>query len=269
MTVTPGQDETVTAYVGTSGWQYRDWRGPFYTADLAQNRWLEYYAARFATVEVNNTFYRLPERSTFEEWAARTPDDFVIAMKASRYLTHIRRLRDPSEPVIRMLDRARGLKQKLGPVLLQLPPNLAADPTRLMETLAQFPGDIRVAFEPRHSSWFTDETYDVLAARNAALCLTDRLGKRGPMARTADWYFLRFHEGTARPHPCYGDRALAGWAERLVDHWPKAADGYVFFNNDARACAVRNAARFAVFAERTGLKPTRTPKPSDIRIRGR
>jgi uncharacterized protein YecE (DUF72 family) len=269
VTVTPGQDETVTVYVGTSGWQYRDWRGAFYPADLAQSRWLEDYAAHFATVEVNNTFYRLPERSTFEEWAARTPGDFVFAMKASRYLTHIRRLRDPTEPVTRMLDHARGLKRKLGPVLLQLPPNLAADPARLKETLARFPRRVQVACEPRHPSWFTDEVYDVLAARNAALCLTDRLGKRGPIARTADWYFLRFHEGTARPHPCYGDRALAGWAERLAEQWPTTADGYVFFNNDRHACAVRNAARFATLARRKGLQPTRAPKPSDVRIKGR
>jgi uncharacterized protein YecE (DUF72 family) len=256
-------------YVGTSGWQYRDWRGAFYPADLPQSRWLEHYAARFATVEVNNTFYRLPERSTFEEWAARSPDDFVFAIKASRYLTHIRRLRDPAEPVARMLDHALGLGSKLGPVLVQLPPNLAADPARLKETLARFPRSVRVAFEPRHSSWFTDEIYDLLGASNAALCLTDRLGKRGALVRTADWYFLRVHEGTARPHPCYGDRALSSWAERLVEHWPKPGDGYVFFNNDARACAVRNAARFAVLAARVGLQPTRAPKPSEIRIRGR
>jgi uncharacterized protein YecE (DUF72 family) len=268
MTVTPGQDEAVTVYVGTSGWQYRDWRRAFYPADLAQSRWLEHYAAEFATVEVNNTFYRLPERSTFEEWAARTPADFVFAMKASRYLTHIRRMRDSAEPVARMLDHARGLKRKLRPVLLQLPPNLAADATRLKETLAQFPRRVLVAFEPRHASWFVDEVYDVLAARNAALCLTDRLGKRGPMVRTADWYFMRFHEGTARPHPCYGDRALAGWAERLADQWPKSADGYVYFNNDRHACAVRNAARFATLAERTGLQPTRTAEPSSISVRG-
>jgi uncharacterized protein YecE (DUF72 family) len=269
MTVTPGQDEAVALYVGTSGWQYRDWRGPFYPADLAQGRWLEHYAAGFATVEVNNTFYRLPERSTFEEWEKRTPADFVFAMKASRYLTHIRRLKDPAEPVSRMLDHARGLRRKLGPVLVQLPPNLGADPARLKETLARFPSRVRVAFEPRHSSWFTDEVYDVLAARNAALCLTDRLGRHGPIRRTADWYFLRFHEGTARPHPCYGDRALATWAERLADQWPTTGGGYVFFNNDHRACAVRNAARFAVLAERAGLSPTRTPRPADIRITAR
>jgi uncharacterized protein YecE (DUF72 family) len=257
----------VTLHVGTSGWQYRDWRGPFYPVRLAQARWLEHYAAGFATVEVNNTFYRLPERSTFEEWAARTPADFRFAMKASRYLTHIRRLREPAEPVARMLDHAGGLGRKLGPVLLQLPPNLRADPDRLADTLARFPRRVPVAFEPRHESWFTDELYRVLEKHNTALCLTDRARKRGPMVRTADWYFLRFHEGLARPRPCYGDRALAGWAERLAEQWPTSADGYVFFNNDHRACAVHDAARFAALAGRAGLQPTRTPEASSIKIR--
>jgi uncharacterized protein YecE (DUF72 family) len=187
-------------------------------------------------------------------------------MKASRFLTHVKRLKDPAEPVARMLDHAGGLGRKLGPVLLQLPPNLPADARRLADTLARFPRRVRVAVEPRHASWFTDEVYGVLAARNSALCLTDRAGKRGPLACTADWYFLRFHEGVARPRPCYGDRALTGWAQRLAEHWPATADGYVFFNNDRHACAVRDAPRFAVLAARTGLEPTRTPKPSTIKI---
>ncbi len=259
----------MAVYVGTSGWQYRDWRGTFYPARLAQSRWLEQYADAFAVVEVNNTFYRLPERSTFEEWAARTPADFVFAMKASRYLTHIRRLRDPAEPVARMLDHARGLGRKLGPVLIQLPPNLRADAGRLGETLARFPRRVRVAVEPRHESWFTDEVYGVLREHDAALCLTDRGRRRGPVESTADWYFLRFHEGLAHPHPCYGDRTLRSWIERLIDRWPASADGYVFFNNDQRACAVRDAARFAVLAARAGLEPTRAPKPSDVRVRRR
>jgi uncharacterized protein YecE (DUF72 family) len=259
----------VTLHVGTSGWQYRDWRGSFYPAKLAQSRWLEQYAAVFATVEVNNTFYRLPERSTFEEWAARTPDDFCFAMKASRYLTHIKRLGDPAEPVARMLDHAGGLGRKLGPVLLQLPPNLRADPDRLAATLARFPKSVLVAFEPRHESWFTDKVYELLGQNNAALCLTDRARERGPVVRTADWYFLRFHEGRARPHPCYGDKALASWIERLAEQWSATADGFVFFNNDHRACAVRDAGRFAVLAGRAGFEPTRTPNPSDVRVVGR
>jgi uncharacterized protein YecE (DUF72 family) len=252
--------------VGTSGWQYRDWRGPFYPSDLPQRAWLEHYTERFATVEVNNTFYRLPERSTFETWAERAPADFEFVIKASRFLTHIRRLREPAEAVQRMLDHAAGLGTKLGPILLQLPPNLQADPGRLDDTLAQFPSGQRVVVEPRHQSWFTDEIYDLLANRNAALCLTDRLGRRGPVERTADWAFLRFHEGTARPHPCYGDQALLGWIDRLADRWPKRADCYVFFNNDPRACAVKNAARFAQLAARAGLHPTRAPEPKEIRV---
>ena len=252
--------------IGASGWQYRDWRGPFYPRGLAQRAWLEYYADRFATVEVNNTFYRLPERATFEAWAERTPADFEFVIKASRYLTHIRRLQDPAEPVARMLDHAAGLGAKLGPVLVQLPPTLRADPARLDDTLARFPSRQRVVVEPRHESWFTDEVYELLAAREAALCLTDRLGRRGPVERTADWAFLRFHEGTAHPHPCYGDRALASWIDRLAERWPADADCYVFFNNDPRACAVRNAARFAQLAARAGLSPTRAPEPKSIRV---
>ncbi|HEX6311512.1 MAG TPA: DUF72 domain-containing protein [Acidimicrobiia bacterium] len=252
--------------IGTSGWQYRDWRGAFYPADLAQRAWLEYYAERFATVEVNNTFYRLPERSTFESWAGHTPADFEFVIKASRFLTHVRRLRDPAEPVARMLDHAAGLGAKLGPVLVQLPPTLRADPGRLGDTLARFPSGQRVVVEPRHESWFTDDVYALLASHDAALCLTDRLGRRGPVERTAGWAFLRLHEGTARPHPCYGDRALASWVERLAGHWPRRADCYVFFNNDPRACAVRNAARFAQLAARAGLHPTRAPQPNEIRV---
>lgn len=252
--------------IGTSGWQYRDWRGAFYPSDLPQRAWLEYYSERFATVEVNNTFYRLPERSTFEDWAERTPSDFEVVIKASRYLTHIRRLQEPAEPVARLLDHAGGLGAKLGPILLQLPPNLRADPDRLDDTLARFPARQRLVVEPRHESWFTDEVYELLRARDAALCLTDRLGRRGPVERTASWTFLRLHEGTAHPHPCYGDRALAGWIDRVAERWPERADCYVFFNNDPHGCAVRNAARFAQLAERVGLHPTRTPEPRAIRV---
>jgi uncharacterized protein YecE (DUF72 family) len=159
--------------------------------------------------------------------------------------------------------------RKLGPVLLQLPPNLRADHARLADTLARFPERVLVAFEPRHESWFTDDVYKLLEQHNAALCLTDRARRKGPVVRTADWYFLRFHEGLARPRPCYGDGALRGWIDRLAERWPANADGFVFFNNDHRACAVRDAARFAVLAGRAGLETSRTPNPSDVRVVGR
>ena len=129
----------MTVWIGTSGWQYRHWRGPLYPPDEPVRRWLELYAERFATVESNNAFYRLPERRTFEAWAERTPDDFVMAVKVSRYLTHIKRLAAPAEPVDRFLRRTAGLGPKLGPVLLQLPPQMAIDRRRLEATLARFP----------------------------------------------------------------------------------------------------------------------------------
>src|SRR6266536_5939309 len=167
----------MSVLAGTSGWQYRGWRGTLYPPGLAQRRWLEYYAGHYGTVENNGTFYRLPGRETFADWRARTPDGFVMAVTASRYLTHIRRLRDPAEPVGRLMRAAARLGDRLGPVLLQLPPNLRADPGALDDCLrefARFPGAgagggrARVAVEPRHESWWTEETRQVLATHNAA-----------------------------------------------------------------------------------------------------
>lgn len=234
---------------GTSGWQYRHWRGAFYPPDVPQRLWLEYYAGQFGTVENNGTFYRLPARTSFEQWRERTPDGFVMAVKASRYLSHIRRLRDPAEPVRRMLDAFAGLGDRLGPVLLQLPPSMKADPDLLDRALALFPADVRVSVEPRHPSWWTDRTREVLTAHRAALCWADRAGEAvTPLWRTADWGYLRFHEGTADPWPRYTDRALRGWAERIASTWPRKAPVYAYFNNDQEGAAVKDAAAFARFA---------------------
>src|SRR6266540_274423 len=163
----------MTVHVGTSGWQYRDWKGVLY-ADVPQRAWLERYAESFATVEVNNAFYRLPEKSTFAGWAERTPDDFRFAVKASRYLTHVRRLAGPQEPARRLMERASALGGKLGPLLLQLPPTLRADPGLLGDCLAAFPRGVQLAVEPRHSSWWHDSVRSVLADHGAALCGADR-----------------------------------------------------------------------------------------------
>jgi uncharacterized protein YecE (DUF72 family) len=256
----------MSVLVGTSGWQYRHWRGAFYPGGLPQGRWLEHYAKRFATVESNAAFYRLPDPATFADWAARTPPDFVMAVKASRYLTHIRRLRDPEEPVKRLLDHAGHLGAKLGPVLLQLPPDLRADSDRLARTLAAFPDDVRVAVEFRHPSWFTDAVRSLLAAHGAALCLADRRGPVTPLWRTTDWSYLRLHQGAAVPSPCYGRQALATWAARLSDRWSPDERVYVYFNNDTRGCAVRDARHFALAAAKAGLLPSRVPSPGDTRL---
>jgi uncharacterized protein YecE (DUF72 family) len=254
--------------IGTSGWQYRDWRGPLYPPGVPQRRWLEHYAERYRTVENNNSFYRLPSRETFESWRERTPNDFVMAVKASRYLTHVRRLRDPAEPVARLLGAAAGLGSKLGPVLLQLPPTLKADVGALDACLTEFrtaaaalgEQGLRVAVEPRHETWWTEETRQVLTSRDAALCWADRRGRPiTPLWRTATWAYLRFHEGTARPRPSYGPRALRSWVTRLTEAWPDEADVYVYFNNDHGGAAVINSAQFAAIAQRAGRRVTRTP----------
>jgi uncharacterized protein YecE (DUF72 family) len=244
-------------HVGTSGWQYRHWREVFYPKGVAQRRWLAWYTERFATVELNNSFYRLPARASFERWRDETPSDFVFAVKASRYLTHVRRLRDPEQPVATLMDRVRGLGDKLGPVLVQLPPTMKAEPERLDATLACFPDDIRVAVELRDRSWFTDDVRDILLRRRAALCLADSPSIATPYWRTAAWGFVRFHWGDGDPQPCYRASVLDAWARRIAELWPSRDHVYAYFNNDGRGCALRDARVFAGLAERAGLHPTR------------
>ena len=241
--------------VGTSGWQYRDWRGVLYPDGLPQRAWLAHYAREFPTVEVNNAFYRLPERSVFARWRDETPPGFVMAVKVSRYLTHVRRLRDPTEPVSRLADRAVGLGDRLGPYLLQLPPTLRADAGLLDACLRAFPRSARVAVEPRHASWWSDEVRAVLERRQAALCWADRRGRPiTPLWATAAWGYVRLHEGTASPRPSYGRAALATWLDRIGAAWsPADADVYVYFNNDQGGAAVRNARTLRRQAERRSL----------------
>jgi uncharacterized protein YecE (DUF72 family) len=256
--------------IGTSGWQYDHWKRRFYPVSgdekIPQRAWLEFYAQRFATVESNAAFYNLPAKSTFEAWRNRTPQDFIVAVKVSRYLTHIRKLNDPKEPVERFVDRSRGLGDKLGPALLQLPPQLGLDLDRLRETLEAFPSGMRVAVEFRHASWWTDEVRALLEKHGAALCLADRRRPVSPIWRTTDWTYVRFHGGRGSPPGCYGDDALATWIDRIAETWPKSADVFVYFNNDGHACALDNAVTFAKLCAERGLEVTRTPPRTDITV---
>lgn len=245
--------------IGTSGYQYRHWRnGVFYPERLPSEGWLAFYAQRFATVELNVTFYRLPASATFAAWRRTVPDGFVFAVKASRYLTHVRRLRDPREPVELLLERASLLGDRLGPILIQLPPDMTIELERLAETLSAFPPTIRVAVEPRHDSWFVPELRELLTTAGAALCLADRRGPRTPIWRTADWTYARFHGGTAQPRPCYGETSLTRWVGRLRQEWGAGIDGYAYFNNDFSGCAPRDAATFAALAEAEDIATSRT-----------
>jgi uncharacterized protein YecE (DUF72 family) len=235
--------------VGTSGFDYSDWRGPFYPRFIKAADRLAFYAEHFGTVELNVTFYRMPAASAFRGWRDAVPDGFVFAVKASRYLTHIKRLDDPQSSVEYLMERASILGDRLGPILLQLPPSLEADLDRLERTLDAFGPDVRVAVEPRHETWFMPELSDVLRRHDAALVLADRRSQPiTPLWFPSGWTYLRMHEGRATPRPCYGRDALRSWVDRLAG----ANDGFVYFNNDHRACAVANARTFEAMNERRG-----------------
>nr|WP_239521931.1 DUF72 domain-containing protein [Geodermatophilus sabuli] len=227
---------------------------------MPQRAWLEHYAQHFATVESNNAFYRLPELTTFQAWRTRTPPDFRWAVKASRFLTHVKRLRDPEEPVARLMSRAAGLEERLDVVLLQLPPTLRADAELLRVCLAQFPAGTRVAVEPRHESWWTDEVRALLERYGAALCWADRDEQPiAPLWRTTDWGYLRLHTGAAEPWPRYRPETLQVWADRLAATWEPSSDVVVYFNNDPGGAAVIDAVVFAEAVRRTGRAHTRVP----------
>jgi uncharacterized protein YecE (DUF72 family) len=249
----------VRVWLGTSGWQYDDWKGRFYPEKLPQRLWLEHYAERFRTVELNNSFYRLPVAETFEKWRARTPDDFVMVVKASRYLSHIKRLKEPAEPVERLMDRARSLGDKLGPILLQLPPRMPVAADRLDETLTHFDRfGARVAVETRDPSWENGEVHDVIRRHGAALVLAERKGVLGPVLATAPWTFVRFHEGNGSPWPKVTERVLREWVDRIVGLGVEEA--WVFFNNDPGCWAIENARMFGELCRAAGIDVTRFPE---------
>ena len=225
--------------VGCSGWSYDHWRGRIYPDDSSTETWLERYAEIFDTVEVNATFYRLPTKAAVARWASATPAGFCFAVKASRYLTHVRRLRELPEGVSRLAERIEPLiaSGKLGPLLWQLPATFHRDEERLASALSTLPPG-RHAFEFRHASWFVDETYDLLRVHDAALVVADRAPEDPPpWVETASWAYVRFHHGRKRSGG-YTDAQLDAWAERISG---LAGDVYAFFNNDWEGLAVDDA----------------------------
>jgi uncharacterized protein YecE (DUF72 family) len=231
------------ARIGCSGWNYRDWRGAFYPEGLPARRWLEHYAAVFDTVEVNTTFYRLPSRDGVARWVQQTPEGFLFTVKASRYLTHMKRLRDMGQGVQRFYERIEPLVDagRLGPVLWQLPERFLRNDDVLAHALEQLPAG-RHAFEFRHASWFTGEVCALLAAHGASFVVAHDARRALPEPpRAAAWRFVRLHYGARGRAGNYSDRELSGWAARLAG-WLQEGDVYAYLNNDWQAFAPRNAA---------------------------
>jgi uncharacterized protein YecE (DUF72 family) len=228
--------------IGTSGWEYRHWAGDFYPKGLPRDRWLERYADEFDTVELNNPFYRLPSAAVFEAWGGRVPADFRFAVKASRYLTHLKRLREPEEPLERFWSRACRLGDRLGPVLYQLPPRWKPNRRRLAEFLTALPEEAQ-AIEFRDRRWYGPMTCALLADAGVALCLHDMAGSATRPAAVGPFVYVRFHGSGERYGGRYPSQRLSAWARRMVD-W--AADGlpvWAYFNNDIGGQAFRDADR--------------------------
>lgn len=228
-------------HIGTSGWTYDHWKEVFYPQEKPQKEWLDYYARHFSTVEINNSFYNLPKRETFESWRNATPEGFLFSLKASRYITHMKKLREPGESLARFLDRGSVLGEKLGPVLFQLPPRWRVNPERLGSFLDMLPETRSYTFEFRDSSWFHDEVYDLLSGHNAAFCIYELGDVASPRQITADFVYIRLH-GPGGPYQGrYGTAALSGWAGALSAWRAKGLDVYCYFDNDDSGYAVMNA----------------------------
>ena len=225
--------------IGTSGYNYPEWKGTFYPGDLPTAKMLPYYAARFPTVEINATFYRMPTPKTVAGWAAATPEGFVLALKAPQRITHFARLRNVDDPLRFFCDAARTLGPKLGPLLFQLPPNFRKDTDRLAETLFQLPPDLRCAWEFRHESWLADDVYDLLRRRNAALCIADSEAASTPLVATADFGYLRLRDEG------YTEDDLARWAETIERLGARWREAFVYFKHEESGTGPAFAARLA------------------------
>ncbi len=227
--------------IGTSGWHYDHWRDKFYPPKLAKPGWLEFYARHFPTVELNASFYHLPSENAFTIWYKSSPPDFVFAVKVSRFITHIKHLKDCAEPLQNFLPRAALLGEKLGPLLYQLPPGMHRDDAALESFLAILPGDRRHVFEFRHDSWLDDAVFDILRRYNVGLCIFDMPGLACPLLATADFAYVRFHGSGALYSSNYSDEELAEWAKKLGQLPDTVKAIYIYFNNDVGGYALDNA----------------------------
>ena len=232
--------------VGTSGYQYDHWRGVFYPSGLPRKDWFEHYARQFDTVEINNTFYHLPEASTFDAWRAQAPDGFLYVLKFSRYGSHLKKLKNPNDSIGPFLERAERLGSLLGPILVQLPPGWSVNARRIAGFLDCAPASHRWAMEFRDRSWLCDEVFQILRDHNAALCVHDKIEDH-PRPQVADWIYLRYHGN--RYGGNYSPQKLTAEARRIKEHLAQGHDVFAYFNNDLQGHAVKNALDLRRYAQ--------------------
>lgn len=235
-------------HIGTSGWHYGHWKGLFYPEDLPDRGFLAFYAERFGTAEINNSFYRMPGEKTFLQWRGAVPEGFVFSVKASRYITHMKKLKDPAGPVANFMERAGLLGDRLGPVLFQLPPKWGFNAERLEAFLKALPRGYRYAVEFRDRSWWCPGALESLTRAGAAFCIFDLDRELSPKEVTADFVYIRLHGPDGPYRGSYGDRALSAWARDLSAWAAEGRDVYCYFDNDEAGYAPINAMRLMEMA---------------------
>ncbi len=228
-------------YIGTSGWHYKHWLGVFYPEKMPAREMLAFYARHFRTVEVNNSFYQLPDRATFSAWHESSPKGFLFAVKASRFITHMKKLKEPKASSEKFFLRVEKLEEKLGPILFQLPPRWHLNLERLDHFLQALPKEHRYAFEFRDTSWLLKPVYDLLRKHNAAFCIYHLAGFQTPLEITADFVYVRLHGPGGKYQGDYSRLQLIEWAQRLKEWREQSRTSYVYFDNDQAGLAVKNA----------------------------
>jgi len=228
-------------HIGTSGWHYNHWKGPFYPENLDSADFLKYYCQKFQSVEINNSFYKLPERETLRAWKNAVPPNFIFAVKGSRYITHMKKLKDPEQSLARFMERIVTLEEKLGPILFQLPPRWPFNPQRLQAFLAALPQEYRYALEFRDPSWTNSRTFKILTDYHVAFCIYEFAGYLSPRMVTADFVYIRLHGPEGPYQGSYDHRTLAGWAEAIRTWAAQGKEVFCYFDNDEAGYAALNA----------------------------
>lgn len=262
-------------YVGTSGWTYGDWRGPFYPPETPKRRWLEWYGTQFLSTEINGSFYRTPSLETVRAWREQTPEGFIFAWKASKFITHWKRLSEKSAGSIELMEtRLEALGPKAGPVLFQLPPNFRADGARLADFLVMLPKTYAYAFEFRNASWYADEIFSILHAHDVSLCLSDHHDAPAPWEATASHVYVRGHGPTGEYRGAYPETVLRRWAREIAAWARQGRRVYAYFDNDQKSAAPKDALRLRDMIEKakvaaarpvTAAKPAQAPQHAPAR----